>query len=106
LDAKIIVSKSVKRRFDFNGFVQAFIVEHPIPKIFLVTASNCPKQICQMKTGVSILVVCIFFPEQQDQCLKNPRLAGIVLAGDEIDPLERFNLQIPETPKVFYVQAF
>jgi len=54
---------------------------------------------------VMILKIGTRFSEQQNQRLQHSRLAGVVLAGDEIDPLEWFNLQIAETAKVFYVEA-
>jgi len=57
-------------------------------------------------TNVLIATVWIIFTKQQNQRFKNSRLAGVVLTDNEIDPLERFNLQVTKTSKVFYVEAF
>jgi hypothetical protein len=76
------------------------IVKYPLPEIFIRIATNRSKQIWQVCSKNLGLII-----KQQNECLKNSRLASVVLAREEIDPLERLNGQVAKTLKIFYMEA-
>jgi hypothetical protein len=47
----------------------------------------------------------VFLNQSQRQGLQQAGLACVILAGDEVDPLERLDAQLPEASEIFYADA-